>query len=149
SQAPAMIGSSAHLSFDPKDDDAAIDARASALVLERLSLLMEEADASRSMLMEDLRQIRRIGQSITHSTHSLEDYLQEVKQRELLSRSREVFSDLEEYFRLFDQRFEGCQESLEKIQEIAGRIWKEIARSRRIPAGRIFGVLQKTLQELC
>jgi CheY-like chemotaxis protein/two-component sensor histidine kinase len=69
-------------------------------------------------------------------------------QKRLKLRLKEASSDLEEYHRLFEQRLEGCQEGLDKLQELSTRLWKEIARSRRIPIGRLFGVLQKTVKEL-
>ena len=139
-------------SFDDLDGANVIPERlvGSTITLERLAFLMEEYDAARSMLVEDLRQIRGIGHSITESAQTLQDLLSQYKatQQSDNHRIREVFSDVEEYFRLFEQRMEGCQEGTDKMKELSTRLWREIVRSKRVPIGRMFGVLRKTVTEL-
>ncbi len=129
------------------------------IVFERLSLLLDDADASKALLMEDISQLRSIGKNIARGIQALEDLLNEFKAlavgndvateiSNLDARTAEVLSDLDEYFRLLDQRFEGCQDSMDKIQEVSTGLWREIVHSRRIPIGRMFGILQKTVTEL-
>ena len=136
----------------------------SSVGFEQLSDLLEESDAARAMLSEDFRQIRAISSSVAHSARALEDFLEELlvliraqrkstpetksEHQHLSFRIREVFSDLEEYFRLFEQRFEGCSEGFDKLQEVSASLWKEITKARSVPASRIFPLLRKTVQEL-
>lgn len=143
----------------PEEDEKASSVN---ITLERMSLLMEETDAARSMLMEDIRQIRAIGQSIAQSVRVLEEAENSMRpskskkrrkqspreQKAAQARLEEIFGDIEEYFRLMEHRLEGSQEGLDKLQELGSRGWKEIARSRRIPIGKMFGVFQKTVREL-
>lgn len=129
--------------------------------LENIGSLLDEQDSSRIMLMEDLRQIDSIRQSLVRLSQALEDHVadggktveqnekvEQPQRRETAARSEEIFRDLEEYLRMLEQRLEGCQENLDRAQEISTRLWREVLKGRRISLGRMFPILERTVAEL-